>query len=172
MYLCARFFPPRPPRFFSLTRASPTQTPSPKKKKTATAPPVAKSDSTEAVRPKQRANRWAIPDTTGSWQQKPIVVLVGRQTYSAANFTAAFLSILPHVTLIGDRTGGGGGLPVSFELPNGWKFRLSATRTYLPDGTDIENGIEPDIYQATGYEEAMEGKDAILERALAFFGEE
>ncbi|MEM9930103.1 MAG: S41 family peptidase, partial [Bacteroidota bacterium] len=139
-----------------------------KKKKKTAAPPVAKTDSTETIRPKRRANRWAVPDTTGSWQQKPIVVLVGRQTYSAANFTAAFLSTLPHVTLIGDRTGGGGGVPVSFELPNGWKFRLSATRTYLPDGTDIEMGIEPDIYQATGYEEALEGKDAILERALTF----
>lgn len=128
-------------------------------------PPPVKSDSLE-MKPKNMAGKWTVADSTGTWQQKPVVVLVGRRTYSAANFCSAYLSTLSHVTLIGDRTGGGGGVPVSFELPNGWKFRLSATRTYLPDGTDIETGIEPDIYQATGYREALEGKDAIMERAL------
>ena len=126
---------------------------------------VTKTDSLD-TKPASQAGKWAIPDSTGTWQTKPVVVLIGRQTYSAANFCSAFLSTLPNVTLIGDTTGGGGGVPVSFELPNGWKFRLSATRTYLPDGTDIEAGVEPDIFQATGYAEAAEGKDAILERAL------
>ena len=127
---------------------------------------TAKVDSL-ATMPKSLAGTWAVADSTATWQTKPVVVLVGRQTYSAANFCSAFLSTLPHVTLIGDTTGGGGGVPVSFELPNGWKFRLSATRTYLPDGTDIEAGVAPDIFQATGYAEAAVGEDAILERALA-----
>jgi hypothetical protein len=111
---------------------------------------------------------WAVADSTAMFLNKPIVVLINRHSYSATNFFSAFMSNLPNVTLIGDRSGGGGGIPVSFELPNGWKFRLSATRTFLPDGTNIESGIEPDIYQNTGPAEELLGLDAIIERAKAF----
>jgi hypothetical protein len=111
---------------------------------------------------------WAVADSTAMFLNKPIVVLINRHSYSATNFFSAFMSNLPNVTLIGDRSGGGGGIPVSFELPNGWKFRLSATRTFLPDGTNIESGIEPDIYQNTGPAEELQGVDAIIERAKTF----
>jgi hypothetical protein len=108
---------------------------------------------------------WAVADSTAMFLNKPIVVLINRHSYSATNFFSAFMSNLPNVTLVGDRSGGGGGIPVSFELPNGWKFRLSATRTFLPDGANIESGIEPDIYQNTGPAEELQGIDAIIERA-------
>ncbi|WP_367391900.1 S41 family peptidase [Lewinella sp. LCG006] len=108
--------------------------------------------------------RWAVADSTGMMLDKPIVVLVNRHSYSATNFFAGYMSTLPNVTLIGDQSGGGGGVPVSFELPNGWTFRISATRTYLPDGYNIEKGIEPDIYQTTGPAEELQGIDAIIEK--------
>jgi hypothetical protein len=110
------------------------------------------------------AGRWAVADSTAMMLNKPIVVLVNRHSYSATNFFSAYMSTLPNVTLIGDQSGGGGGVPVSFELPNGWKFRISATRTYLPDGYNIERGIEPDIYQTTGPAEELQGVDAIIEK--------
>jgi C-terminal processing protease CtpA/Prc len=110
------------------------------------------------------AGRWAVADSTAMMLDKPIVVLVNRHSYSATNFFSAYMSTLPNVTLIGDQSGGGGGVPVSFELPNGWKFRISATRTYLPDGYNIERGIEPDIYQTTGPAEELQGIDAIIEK--------
>jgi C-terminal processing protease CtpA/Prc len=47
--------------------------------------------------------------------------------------------------VLGDTTGGGGGLPVYSELPNGWTFRYSATRTFTPDGFPLELGMPPDI---------------------------
>ncbi len=111
------------------------------------------------------AGQWSVADSTGMLLNKPIVVLINRNSYSATNFFAAFMSTLPNVTLIGDQSGGGGGVPVSFELPNGWMFRLSATRTYLPDSTNIETGIAPDIFQSTGPEDELKGVDAIIERA-------
>lgn len=113
---------------------------------------------------KTGAGRWAVSDSTAMMLDKPIVVLVNRHSYSATNFFSAYMSTLPNVTLIGDQSGGGGGVPVSFELPNGWKFRISATRTYLPDGYNIERGIEPDIYQTTGPAEELRGIDAIIEK--------
>ena len=76
---------------------------------------------------------------------KPIVVLINRGCYSATTHFAAFMSLLPYVTLVGDRAGGGGGLPISRDLPNGWQYRFSATMQTLPDGTQIESGFDPDI---------------------------
>ena len=47
--------------------------------------------------------------------------------------------------ILGVKTGGGGGLPMSSELPNGWAVRFSSSRTYDVDGADVEQGIAPDI---------------------------
>ena len=52
---------------------------------------------------------------------------------------------LPQVKIVGVKTGGGGGLPMSSELPNGWAVRFSSSRTYDADGADIEQGITPDV---------------------------
>lgn len=126
----------------------------------------------EAKAPTTKPGRWMTADSTGMMLDKPVVVLINRHSYSATNFFSAFMSNIPNVTLIGDRSGGGGGVPVSFELPNGWKFRISVTRTYLPNGYNIEEGIEPDIYQSTGPEDELKGIDAIIERAKTFILEQ
>lgn len=110
-------------------------------------------------------------DSSLMFLDKPVVILTNRLSYSATNFFAAFMSMLPNVTLIGDQTGGGGGLPISYELPNGWKYRISATRTYLSDGRNIESGIPPDIAQGTGPQDELAGKDAIIERAKKWIRE-
>ncbi|MEL7248026.1 MAG: S41 family peptidase [Bacteroidota bacterium] len=134
--------------------------------------PAEEETKEESTAPKQRPGRWMTADSTAMILDKPVVVLINRHSYSATNFFSAFMSNIPNVTLIGDRSGGGGGVPVSFELPNGWKFRISVTRTYLPDGFNIEEGIEPDIYQNTGPEDELKGVDAIIERAKTFILEE
>lgn len=101
---------------------------------------------------------------------KPIVVLTNRSCYSAANAFVAVMKSLPNVTIIGARTGGGGGLPFSSELPNGWSIRFSASPLYGPDGEVTEFGIDP----SPGFEchaqadELAVGQDAILDRALNF----
>ena len=99
---------------------------------------------------------------------KPVFVLTNRSCYSAANAFTAVMKSLPNVKIIGARTGGGGGLPFSSELPNGWSVRFSASPLYGPDGEVTEFGIDP----TPGYEcsapadELAEGHDAILDRAL------
>ena len=57
---------------------------------------------------------------------RPVVVLTNRHSYSATNDFVNTMRLLPHVTIMGDRTGGGSGLPFSSELPNGWSVRFSA----------------------------------------------
>jgi hypothetical protein len=99
---------------------------------------------------------------------KKIVVLTNRSCYSATNMFVSIMKQLPNVTVIGDRTGGGGGLPINDELPNGWIYRFSSTRTLEPDGTNIEFGVEPDFYvDITPQDEAL-GRDTVLEFALDF----
>ena len=103
----------------------------------------------------------------------PIVVLTNRSCYSAANDFVASMKSLPQVTIIGSRTGGGGGLPFSSELPNGWSVRFSASPMYGPDGEITEFGIDP----TPGFEthapddQLALGYDAILERAIAYLNE-
>lgn len=98
---------------------------------------------------------------------KPIVILINRSCFSATTHFAGFMSPLSNVTLVGDRTGGGGGLPISADLPNGWQYRFSATYQTLADGFNIEHGVAPDIEISTGAKEELEDRDAIIERAIA-----
>jgi C-terminal processing protease CtpA/Prc len=99
---------------------------------------------------------------------KPIVVLINRSSYSAANFFASMMSFLPNVTLMGDQTGGGGGLPINNELPNGWRYRFSATKTLDANGNNIEFGVRPDIEVSLDSANLAEGKDDMIEEAIDF----
>lgn len=99
---------------------------------------------------------------------KDITVLTNRSCYSAANNFVAVMKQLPQVKIVGARTGGGGGLPFTSELPNGWAIRFSASPITFPDGSPTEFGIDP----TEGYEchdtanELADGRDNILNLAL------
>lgn len=77
---------------------------------------------------------------------KPVALLVNRKVYSAANLFAAMMKTLPNVVLIGDKTGGGGGLPYSGHLPNGWQYNFSTTELFSSNKEPLEYGVEPHIY--------------------------
>lgn len=102
----------------------------------------------------------------GANYRKPVALLLNRKAYSATNTFAAILSTYPQVQIIGDKSGGGGGVPVDYELPNGWRFRFSATATFTTDGYNIENGIPVDIAQNNDVVINASGTDQILEKAL------
>ena len=53
------------------------------------------------------------------------------------------MKTIPGVTIVGDVTGGGSGMPISSELPIGWGIRISACRILDPEGKDTEWGVEP-----------------------------
>ena len=50
----------------------------------------------------------------------------------------------PNCLILGGKSGGGGGMPLSYELPNGWIVRFSSVRMYDRDKISIEGGVEPD----------------------------
>ncbi len=98
----------------------------------------------------------------------PVVVLTNRSSYSASSFFTLFVKDMPNVTIIGDITGGGGGLPISGELPNGWTYRFSSTITTDIHGFNIENGIPPHIKKDINESDRIAGIDSILEEAISF----
>jgi hypothetical protein len=100
----------------------------------------------------------------------PVVLLTNRSVYSAANYFASALSQLPQVTLIGDQTGGGGGAPISSDLPNGWRVRYSATQLFNANKQHLEDGVVPDIKRNNTPSLEAQGIDSILESALDFIG--
>ena len=83
------------------------------------------------------------PSSNVRWHKK-VCVLTNRSVYSAANAFAVWMHCLPNVTLVGDHTGGGSGMPMSNSLPNGWSVRYSACPMYDQNKQQTEFGINPD----------------------------
>lgn len=100
--------------------------------------------------------------------EKKVVVLTNRRCYSAANYFAASCKALG-ITLMGDQTGGGGGVPAGSELPNGFHVNYSASVSLLQDGYNMEEGIMPDIPVDMTAADQNRGIDTIIERALLEF---
>lgn len=97
--------------------------------------------------------------------KKPVVVLTNRGVFSAANDFVNRMKCCPNVKIVGDKTGGGSGMPFNNELPNGWSVRFSACPMYDKDKKDIEFGIEPDYYVSLTDEDFAKGIDTIIEFA-------
>ena len=114
----------------------------------------------------QRTKMFAEPAPKKAIFTKPLVLLINRGCFSATTHFAGFMSQLPNVTLIGDQTGGGGGLPISADLPNGWQYRFSATYETLINGYSLEKGVPPTISIGTGPQDELQKKDAVIEKAL------
>lgn len=97
--------------------------------------------------------------------QKPVIVLTNRSVFSAANEFVKYMKCCPNVIVVGDRTGGGAGMPFSSELPNGWSVRFSACPMYDRDKQMTEFGIDPDYKVSLTSEDFSRGKDSIIEFA-------
>lgn len=106
-----------------------------------------------------------LKPSAGMRWHKPVVVLTNRHVYSAANEFVKYMKCCPQVTIVGDKTGGGAGMPFSSELPCGWSVRFSACPMYDRDRQSTEFGIEPDYNVAMTDDDFRRGKDTIIEFA-------
>ena len=96
----------------------------------------------------------------------PIVVLTDRGSYSATSFFSLCIkSNFPEATIVGDTTGGGLGLPNGGELPNGWTYRFSITRTLDNNDNNYENGMPPDVTVILDPLQTAQGIDNVIETA-------
>lgn len=94
---------------------------------------------------------------------KPVVVLCNRRSYSATNLFVSMMRYAERATIIGGMSGGGGGMPMSYELPCGWMVRFSSVRMFDRDTVSIEEGIRPDIEMRM----ISQDKDDLIEQAIA-----
>ncbi len=97
---------------------------------------------------------------------RPVMLLTNRRVFSAANQFVSIMRHLPQVSTIGDKTGGGSGLPFNGELPIGWAVRFSASPVYDADKNHTEFGIEPDFKVNMTEEDINNGIDTIIEFAI------
>ena len=104
------------------------------------------------------------PSNSIRWQKK-VIVLTNRHSYSATNDFVNSMRCFLNVTLVGDKTGGGSGLPFSSELPNGWGVRFSASPHLDAQKQHIEFGIDPDKKVDMSKEDENNDLDTIIEEA-------
>jgi len=103
----------------------------------------------------------------GKRYTKKVVILTNRMCYSATNTFVTVMRQLPNVIIMGDRTGGGGGFPISSMLPNGWSIRFSSCPTYDENYKLTEEGIEPDSTVYLTDHDIQRGVDVIIETAYS-----
>lgn len=108
--------------------------------------------------------KYLEPSSRMRWH-KPAVVLTNRHVFSAANEFAMYMKALPDIKLVGDHTGGGGGMPFSSSLPNGWVVRFSAIPMYNAQRQPIEFGFDPDYTVELNSRDFQKGEDTIIEFA-------
>lgn len=99
--------------------------------------------------------------------KKPVVVLIGPATASAAeDFVAAFANLNRGKT-VGEPTAGSTGQPIWFSLPGGITGQVCTNRTTFADGSEyVGVGINPDILVRPTVADIRSGRDPVLEAAL------
>lgn len=98
---------------------------------------------------------------------KPIILLTSSETFSGGEIFTMSMRVLPHVTVIGENTGGGLSNMLFRQLPNGWIFGLSNEVYKTPDNEIYEGvGLPPNVLVPIELSDIEQGRDEILERAL------
>ncbi len=87
-----------------------------------------------------------VPASDSPRWLKPVRFLIDRQTYSASEDAILGLGGLPHVQIVGERSGGGSGRPRTITLRDGMFATISTALTYDRYGHCVEgNGVPVDI---------------------------
>lgn len=98
-----------------------------------------------------------------------VVVLIGRNTVSAAEVFALALRGRPGVTLIGEPSQGAFSSVLNHFLPNGWLLGLPNEHYVTPEGDRFDvGGLPPDVTTPVFTEEDIAaGRDSALDAAIA-----
>jgi C-terminal processing protease CtpA/Prc len=120
-----------------------------------------------------RTRHGTIAPAAGRRFTGPLVVLIGEQTHSAAE--SGFVALVrgrPRTRLVGEPTAGSTGQPMTFALPGGALGAVCSRRTFAPDGSAFVGiGFRPDVTVALTQDDLFEGRDSVLNRAIAELNE-
>ena len=102
---------------------------------------------------------------------RSLVVLIGRQTFSAAVLLATELDNLTNAVFVGEPTGGSPNLyadPSPLTLPNSGIVVNVSSEFFEAGGlSDLRDAIAPDIAVTVGLDDFLAGRDPVLDAALA-----
>ena len=105
----------------------------------------------------------------------PMVVLVNRDSYSAAEFFAAALQEYGWAKVVGEKTCGKGNFQTGFQLSDGSLLNISIGKYYTPQGRSLTDiGVAPDVeleydeetYAKLYYGQLSDEEDTQLQEAL------
>jgi len=97
----------------------------------------------------------------------PVVVIVDRDTSSAAEVAAAVMQASGRASIIGTDTLGNVEVVQGFELPDGSNVLVAVANLEMPDGASLAEGITPDVEARATVRELARGYDAALSEAVA-----
>ena len=98
---------------------------------------------------------------------KPVAMLIGPQTFSAAEDFAVAFDAMHRGPLVGLATGGSTGQPIGFKLPGGGSARVCGKHDSYPGGKEfIGIGIQPTVKVEPSIRDLLNGTDATLQKAI------
>lgn len=99
---------------------------------------------------------------------KPVVLLIGPETASAAEGFAWVMKLRSKATLVGRRSQAALLSADRLEFAPGWRVRVPTAGVWAPDGEDYgDRAIDPDVVVPVDVTALCDGRDLGLERALA-----
>ncbi|MCI0393787.1 MAG: S41 family peptidase [Chloroflexi bacterium] len=99
----------------------------------------------------------------------PLVVLVDEATASSAEIVAGALRDHQRAILVGATTFGKGSVQLVYDLSDGSSVHVTSARWFTPNRHQIDQqGLAPDIVVEITPEAVADGRDEILERAVAY----
>ncbi|MEO1619165.1 MAG: S41 family peptidase, partial [Planctomycetota bacterium] len=117
------------------------------------------------------ADDWNVDASDARNFEGPVVVLVGPETYSAAEDFLVPFKLMKIGKIVGEPTGGSTGQPLYFRLPGGGLARIVTKRDQYPDGSDfVGSGVEPEVIVRPSIQSIRAGEDKILGKALEIIG--
>ncbi len=100
----------------------------------------------------------------------PVIILIGRYTFSAAeDFLVNLYEVPGRPRFVGEETGGSTGSPLVINgLPGGGYARICTRRICFPISGKrfVNTGIKPDIEVKQTMDDYLRGRDAVLDRAV------
>ena len=109
-------------------------------------------------------------DEKSFFKQKPIVILVNKNTASAAEILAGALNCSANAILLGEKTFGKNSIQQVVPMANKSGLMITSDKYILPDGVDIHNvGIKPDYEFVV--DKSIKGKDLLMDEAIKLINE-
>ena len=116
----------------------------------------------------------SIGVATGAfYYEKPVVLLMDERSMSSSEFSIMHLRTGDHVVVIGSSSAGVDGNVTELPLPNGNHLRFTSFGVYTPEmGQTQRVGLAPDIEVHPTIEGIKEGRDELMEAAIAYIQEQ